>query len=54
VTVSVYPLTPLEQRELWQNYSLQHDDWVQEFKDQANDTRYYGKIVSEHEWSHSQ
>jgi hypothetical protein len=28
-----------EQREEWQNYSLLHDDWVQEGNDlQANDT----------------
>jgi signal transduction histidine kinase/CheY-like chemotaxis protein len=48
--VTIYPLVTLEQREQWQNYSLQHDDWVQEGLDlQANDTRYHGKIVSEYE-----
>jgi signal transduction histidine kinase/CheY-like chemotaxis protein len=48
--VTIYPLVTLEQREQWQNYSLQHDDWVQEGIDlQANDTKYHGKIVSEYE-----
>jgi hypothetical protein len=48
--VAIHPLVTLEQREQWQNYSLQHDDWVQEGLDlQANDTRYHGKIVLEYE-----
>jgi hypothetical protein len=48
--ISIYPLVTLEQREQWQNYSLQHDDWVQEgLEVQANDIRYQGKIVSEYE-----
>jgi hypothetical protein len=47
--VVIYPLITLDQREQWQNYSLQHYDWVQEDLDllQANDTRYHGEIYSE-------
>ena len=41
--VSTFLLVTLEQREQWQNYTVQHDGWVQEGREvQANDTRYHG------------
>jgi signal transduction histidine kinase/ActR/RegA family two-component response regulator len=52
--VSTFLLVTLEQREQWQNYTVQHDEWVQEgLEVQASDARYHGpyngSIVSEHE-----